>query len=113
ELALRLAAAHPGLLVWSTYIRAGVLALRDNPGAGLRMLANADASGGWWSPFLLADPALASIWSLDDGHIRARSERRWRLAQQRAEVGWEVIRPTGPPAAVVISLHGNGPAPAD
>lgn len=113
ELAVRAAAAHPGLLAWSNYIRAGVLALRGDPSAGLRLLAESDARGGWWSPPLLDDPALAAIWPLDDRNIRARSERRWREAQRRATVSWEVVRPSGKPTAVIISLHGNCPAPAD
>ncbi|HKS46456.1 MAG TPA: hypothetical protein VJT49_15360 [Amycolatopsis sp.] len=112
-LASQLGTTHPELLVWSTYIRAGVMALRGEPDAGLRLLADADERGGWWSPQLLADPALATIWSLDARRIRTRSERRWRAAQARAEVSWEVVRPSTPPAAVVISLHGNGPAPPD
>jgi predicted esterase len=110
--ASQLGSAHPELRVWSTYVEAGVKALVGEPEAGLRLLAEADASGGWWSPALLADPALATIWPLDDG-IRARSEDRWRAAQERAEVGWDVVRPSSSPQAVVISLHGNGPAPAD
>jgi predicted esterase len=111
--ASRLGTVHPGLAVWSAYIRAGVRALRGEPAAGLRLLTDAVEHGGWWSPQLLADPALATIWPLDDQDVRARSERRWRAAQERAEVSWEVVRPSSPPAAVVISLHGNGPAPAD
>jgi predicted esterase len=110
--ASQLGSAHPELRVWSTYVEAGVKALGGEPDAGLRLLAAADASGGWWSPALLADPALASIWPLDD-RIRTRSEERWRAAQERAEVSWHVVRPSAPPQAVVISLHGNGPAPAD
>ncbi|WP_143267759.1 hypothetical protein [Amycolatopsis alba] len=112
-LATRLGTEHPGLWVWSAYIRAGVLALRGDPDAGLRLLAEADERGGWWSPPLLADPALAAIWPLDEAGIRARSELRWRAAQERAEVAWTVFRPPTRPAGVVISLHGNGPAPAD
>lgn len=111
--ASQLGTAHPELRVWSTYIRAGVLALRGEPDAGLRLLADDVERGGWWSPQLLADPALATIWPLDVAHIRTRSEGRWRAAQERAEVSWEVVRPPAPPTAVVISLHGNGPAPAD
>lgn len=111
--ASRLGAEHPELLVWSMYIRAGVTALRGQPDAGLRLLAGAYERGGWWSPSLLADPALAAIWPLDDQDIRAGSEQRWRAAQERATVSWEVVRPPGPPAMVVISLHGNCPAPAD
>ncbi|TMC12761.1 MAG: hypothetical protein E6J41_02210 [Chloroflexi bacterium] len=110
--ASQLGSAHPELQVWSTYVEAGVRALGGEPDAGLRLLAAADASGGWWSPALLADPALATIWSLDD-RIRTRSEERWRAAQERAQVSWDVVRPSSPPRAVVISLHGNGPAPAD
>jgi len=112
EFASRLGSAHPELRVWCTYVQAGVKALGGEPDAGLRLLAAADASGGWWSPALLADPALATIWPLDDG-IRRRSEERWRAAQERAEVSWDAVRPSSPPQAVVISLHGNGPAPAD
>jgi predicted esterase len=112
-LASQLGTAHPELRAWSTYVEAGVKALGGEPDAGLRLLAAADESGGWWSPALLADPALATIWPLDDRCIRTRSEERWRAAQERAEVSWDVVRPSSPPQAVVISLHGNGPAPAD
>ena len=110
--ASQLGLEHPELRVWSAYVEAGVKALRGEPASGLRLLAAADASGGWWSPALLADPALTTVWPLDD-RIRTRSEERWRAAQERAEVSWEVVRPSSPPQAVVISLHGNGPAPAD
>ncbi len=111
--ASQLGTAHPELRAWSTYIRAGVMALRGAPDAGLRLLADAAEHGGWWSPQLLADPALETIWPLDGQDVRARSEQRWRAAQERAELSWEIVRPATPPSAIVISLHGNGPAPAD
>jgi predicted esterase len=111
--ATRLGTDNPGLRVWATYVQAGCKALQGEPAAGLRLIAAADASGGWWSPALLADPALAAIWPLDErGDIRRRSEERWRVASASAEVSWDVLRPASPKAAV-ISLHGNGPAPAD
>lgn len=111
--ASQLGSAYPELRVWSAYIRAGVMALRGEPDGGLRLLADVFERGGWWSPSLLADPALSTIWPLDSGDLRGRSERRWRAEQERAEVGWEVVRPPVPPTAVIISLHGNGPAPPD
>jgi predicted esterase len=110
--ASRLAAAHPELMAWSTYVRAGCRALSGEPEAGLGLLAAADARGEWWSPTLLGDPALASIWPLDRLHLRARAEERWRAAQACAEVSWEVVQSCSPPAAVIVALHGNGPAPA-
>jgi predicted esterase len=111
--ASQLGAAHAELRVWTAYIEAGCRALSGEPEAGLRILAAADERGGWWSPTLLADPALASIWPLDHGQIRTRSEERWRAAQASAVVTWDVVDPPARPAAVVISLHGNGPAPPD
>lgn len=111
--AAELAAANPGIRAWSAYIRAGVQALRGDAEAGLRSLTDAVEHGGWWSPGLLTDPALEAVWPLDVRGVRATAERRWRAAQERAEVSWEVLRPATPPSVVVVSLHGNGPAPAD
>ncbi len=109
--ATQLGTAHPELLAWSTYVMAGCRALTGAPDAGLRLLAEADERGDWWAPTLLEDPALATIWPLDHAHIRARSEQRWRAAQDRAAVTWDVVPACSPPVAVVIALHGNGPAP--
>ena len=112
-LAEQVAMAHPALRAWSTYVQAGIRALEGEPAAGLRMIAAADERGDWWSPELVQDPALATVWPLDRTGIRARLDERWRAAQARAEVGWELLPASAPPAAVVISLHGNCPAPAD
>lgn len=110
SLARDLRTLHPELRGWCAYVIAGCHALRGDAAEGLRTLREADAAGEWWAEPLLQDPALTTIWPLDHEGLRTRSLRRARTAAESAVITWDAIPGKDP---TIISLHGNGPAPAD
>lgn len=103
--AVALGEACPDLRTWTAYVVAGCRSVAGDPARGLRVLAEADARGGWWAPALLDDPALTAVWALDRDGIRSRSLRRWNEARTR--VSWEVVPASTTPAAVIVALHAN------